>query len=222
MLTFVERPDETPLRPHERTRARLTKKGGAVDLERLQSDVEWALSRGLGPRDLVPMLERLRQHAPPGSQAACFAATELAGVLLHAAPWRSAVLAREVLRHEDTDQAWAVLGLALTVLGHYHSAKRAFQKALAHAPQCSSYAHNLGHLLDAALDRPADAVPWLSRAHAARPGDEEIAASYAHALVRLGRLAEAERVLGKAMGAGNADAADLLRRWTEENARRNG
>lgn len=197
----------------------MTKKSGAVDLERLQSDVQWALEKGLGPRDLVPMLERLRQHAPRGSAAACFAATELAGVLLRTSPWRSAVLAREVLRHEDTDRAWAVLGLALTVLGHYHSAKRAFSKALAHAPQCSSYAHNLGHLLDAALGRPEAALPWLSKAHVARPGDEEIAASYAHALVGVGRTDDARRVLEAALGKYRGSAEAIIRRWLDEEAR---
>lgn len=205
-----------PPRQLERIRTRLTKKSGAIDLERLQSDVEWALARGLGPRDLVPMLERLRQHAPRGSAAACFAATELAGVLLRTSPWRSAVLAREVLRHEDTDRAWAVLGLALTVLGHYRSAKRAFSKALAHSPQCSSYAHNLGHLLDAALGCPQDALPWLSKAHAARPGDEEIAASYAHALVGVGRTDDARRVLEAALGTYKHAADAIIRRWATE------
>ncbi|HEX3595552.1 MAG TPA: tetratricopeptide repeat protein [Polyangiaceae bacterium] len=194
----------------------MTKKSGAVDLERLQSDVEWALQRGLGPRDLVPMLERLYQHAPRGSAAACFAGTELAEVLLTAAPWRSSVLAREVLKYEDTDRAWAVLGLGLTMLGHYRSAKRAFSKALAHSPQCSSYAHNLGHLLDAALGRPQEGLPWLARAHAARPGDEEIAASYAHALVRLGRTEDARRVLDSAMGPTNDAAAGLIERFIAE------
>jgi tetratricopeptide (TPR) repeat protein len=195
----------------------LTKKSGAVDLERLQSDVQWALEKGLGPRDLVPMLERLRQHAPRGSAAACFAGTELAGVLLRTAPWRAAVLAREVLRHEDTDRAWAVLGLSLMVLGHYRSAKRAFAKALAHAPQCSSYAHNLGHLLDAALGRPHEALPWLAKAHAARPGDEEIAASYAHALVGVGRTEDARRVLEAALGTHRDAATTIIQRWTGEN-----
>ena len=192
----------------------MTKKSGAVDLERLQSDVQWALEKGLGPRDLVPMLERLRQHAPRGSAAACFAGTELAGVLLPKEPWRAAVLAREVLRHEDTDRAWAVLGLSLMVLGHYRSAKRAFAKALAHAPQCSSYAHNLGHLLDAALGRPHEALPWLAKAHAARPGDEEIAASYAHALVGVGRTEDARRVLETALGTHRDAATTMIRRWT--------
>jgi tetratricopeptide (TPR) repeat protein len=194
----------------------LTKKSGAIDLERLQSDVEWALENGLGPRDLVPMLERLRQHAPRGSAAACFADTELSEVLLTTAPWRSAVLAREVLRHEETDRAWAVLGLGLAMLGHYRSAKRAFAKALALSPQCSSYAHNLGHLLDAALGRPQEGLGYLLKAHEARPGDEEIAASYAHALVRVGRTAEARRVLGSAMGSAGSGAEALIDRWLAE------
>jgi predicted Zn-dependent protease len=196
----------------------LTKKGRAVDLERLQSDVEWALQNGLGPRDLVPMLERLRQHAPRGSAAACFAGTELAEVLLTSAPWRSAVLAREVLCHEETDRAWAVLGLGLALLGHYRSATRAFVKALAHSPQCSSYAHNLGHLLDAGLDRPEEALRWLSKAHDARPGDEEIAASYAHALVRVGRSDEARRVLASSMGNASGRAEALVQRFIAEDA----
>ena len=196
----------------------MTKKGRAVDIERLQSDVEWALENGLGPRDLVPMLERLRQHAPRGSAAACFAGTELSEVLLTTEPWRSAVLAREVLRHEDTDRAWAVLGLGLAMLGHYRSAKRAFAKALALSPQCSSYAHNLGHLLDAALDRPEEALRWLSKAHHARPGDEEIAASYAHALVRVGRSEEGRRVLASSMGNANDRAEALIQRFISENS----
>lgn len=195
----------------------MTKKGRAVDIERLQSDVEWALENGLGPRDLVPMLERLREHAPRGSAAACFAGTELSEVLLTIAPWRSAVLAREVLRHEETDRAWAVLGLGLAMLGHYRSAKRAFAKALALSPQCSSYAHNLGHLLDAALDRPEQALQWLAKAHHARPGDEEIAASYAHALVRVGRTDEARRVLSSSMGNANDRVEEIVQRFIDEN-----
>jgi cytochrome c-type biogenesis protein CcmH/NrfG len=195
------------------------KKTGAVDIERLQSDVEWALRRGLGPRDLVPMLERLLAHAPRDSAAACFARAELAEVLLPTSPWRASVLAREALAHEDTDRTWAVLGLGMAVLGHFKSAKRAFAKALALSPQCSSYAHNLGHILDAALGRPQDALPWLARAHRARPGDEELAASYAHALVRVGRLEDARAVLATAMGAASPGVQVLLDRFTSEASR---
>ncbi len=190
------------------------KKGRAVDIQRLQSDVEWALEKGLGPRDLVPMLERLNSHAPKGSAAACFAGRELAELVLATSPWRSAVLAREVLQHEDSDRTWAVLGLALSLLGHYASAKSCFAKALARSPACASYAHNLGHILDAGLGRPAEAVPWLARAFRARPRDAEVAASYAHALVRAGRKADARRVLDRALGTDSDLAASLLERWS--------
>src|ERR1041385_6051193 len=81
----------------ERIRTRRMTKSSAVDVERLESDVVWALERGLGPRDLVPMLERLKRHAPRGSTAACFANIELAELLLQTRPWRAALLAREVL-----------------------------------------------------------------------------------------------------------------------------
>jgi len=193
------------------------KKERAVDLERLQNDVEWALARGLGPRDLVPMLERLMEHAPRGSRAACFAGTELAELLLTQSPWRAAVLAREVLRHGESDRAWAVLGLSHAVQGNYRSAKRAFAKALFLNPTCASYAHNLGHLLDVALGQPEQALVWLERAHRARPGDEEIAASYAHALTRSGRSEAALRLLGTALG-DETRARDLLRRWSTDGA----
>ncbi len=188
------------------------KKSSAIDVQRLRSDVEWALERGLGARDLVPMLEELRRHAEPGSPAALFADTELAEVLLDTSPWRSAVLARRVLTEVETDRAWAVLGLSLSPLGHYAAAKRAFAKALCLNPTCASYAHNLGHLLDVALDRPKAALPWLERAHRARPFEGEIAASYAHALVRLGSVSEARRVLVSAH-LEEPEISGLLERW---------
>jgi Flp pilus assembly protein TadD len=189
------------------------KKSRAVDIERLQSDVEWALSKGLGPRDLVPMLEQLRAHAPRGSDAACFAGTELAEQLLSNEPWRACVLAREVLTHVETDRTWAVLGLGMALLGHYRTAKNAFARALALSPNCASYAHNLGHITDAGLGQPREALPWLERAFLARPEDAEVAASYAHALVRVGREPEARQVLEEALGPDSETAATLLARW---------
>jgi tetratricopeptide (TPR) repeat protein len=189
------------------------KRGRAVDVDRLQSDVQWALAQGLGRRDLVPMLERLRRHAPPGSEAACFASMELAELLLHENPWAAAVHAKYVLAHVETDRGWAVLGLALALLGHYRSAKVAFESALQLAPACSSYAHNLGHLLDVGLGRPRAALKCLERAHLAEPSDEEIAASYAHALLRSGRNAEARATLQRVLGDEPARVDQLLERW---------
>jgi tetratricopeptide (TPR) repeat protein len=188
-------------------------KGTAVDVAKLESDVVWALERGLGPRDLVPMLERLRRHAPPGSGAACFACIELAEQLLPTRPWRSAVLAREVLKYVVTDRAWAVQGLALAMLGHYASAKAAFARALHLAPNCASYAHNLGHLIDVGLGRPRDALVWLERAHRLGTRDPEIASSYAHALLRVGRVDSARRILLEAEALTPEEVDETLQRW---------
>jgi Flp pilus assembly protein TadD len=189
------------------------KKSGAVDVERLESDVVWALQQGLGPRDLVPMLERLRRHAPRGSDTACFAGIELAEQLLQSHPWRAAVLAREVLEVFETDRAFAVQGLALAILGHYASAKAAFARAHLLAPHCASYAHNIGHQLDVGLNRPKTALRWLERAHRAESRDPEVAASYAHALVRVGRLGQAREVLSKDTGTTADDVERTLQRW---------
>lgn len=189
-------------------------KGTAIDVARLESDVVWALEQGLGPRDLVPMLERLRRHAAPGSPAACFACIELAEQLLPTRPWRAAVLARSVLGHVETDRAWAVQGLALAILGHYASAKAAFARALHLAPNCASYAHNLGHLLDVGLSRPRDALVWLERAHRLESRDPEIASSYAHALLGVGKVAAARRVLIAARNLTPEEVDATLQRWT--------
>jgi tetratricopeptide (TPR) repeat protein len=189
------------------------KKGTAVDVARLESDVVWALEQGLGARDLVPMLERLRRHAAPGSGAACFACIELAEQLLPTRPWRAAVLAREVLRHVETDRAWAVQGLALAILGHYASAKASFARALHLAPNCASYAHNLGHLIDVGLGRPRDALVWLERAHMLETRDPEIASSYAHALLGVGRVNAARRLLLEAGTLKQEEVESTLTRW---------
>jgi tetratricopeptide (TPR) repeat protein len=190
-------------------------KSSAVDVERLESDVVWALERGLGPRDLVPMLERLRRHAPPGSPRACFAGIELAEQLLETRPWRSAILAREVLKYVETDRAWAVQGLALALLGHYASAKAAFVRALHFSPGCASYAHNIGHLLDVGLDRPRDALGWLERAHAVERRDPEVAASYAHALFRVGKADKAREILASTPETNPEEIEATLDRWAD-------
>jgi tetratricopeptide (TPR) repeat protein len=161
------------------------------------------------------MLERLSRHAERGSGSWCFARTELAGVLVQSDPWRSATLAREVLAYGETDRVFALLGLALSMLGHYEAARAAYQNALRLAPECTSYAHNVGHLLDAGLSRPREGLPFLEQAHRVRPFDAEITASYAHALVRMGRTDEARAALEEAMGEIPGSVDELMARWTE-------
>src|SRR6266487_1593279 len=50
-----------------------------------------------------------------------------------------------------------------------------------------------GHLLDVALGRPNDAVGLLAEAYKREPKEPEIASSYAHALARAGKLAQAKK-----------------------------
>jgi Flp pilus assembly protein TadD len=189
-----------------------------VNVERLQRDIAWAIARGLGPSDLVPMLRRLIRHAAPGSECRLLAQQQLAELIVASNPWSAVSLAREVLRSRDDDRLWGILGLGHTLLGNHQCARRAYQQALVRAPGCASYAHNLGHLLDVAFDRPGDALPWLRRAYRLMPTEREVAASFAHALLRCGLAAEAAEVLEGALGSAESAQA-LLEKWSERHAK---
>jgi Flp pilus assembly protein TadD len=184
--------------------------------ERLFHDARWAVAQELGPRDLVPMLEKLVSHAARGSGAWLFGVKHLARVIASKQPWRAAVLARRALAHGDDELAFAVLGLAHTLLGNYRAAARAYFRAAALAPGCPIVAHNLGHLLDVGLDRPQDALGYLLRAYEAEPNQAEIAGSYAHALIRTGQRAAAEQVLRAALEGCDERVAALLEAWSSE------
>lgn len=186
----------------------------APNVDRLYSDIEWALAHGLPPRELVPMLEKLLRHAPGRSPHAVFAKRQLAELIVQQSPWRAARLARDVLAElPEDDRAWAALGLAHTLLGNFQSAERAYREALYLAPCSPWYAHNLGHLIDVALDRPRDALKYLSAAHRGLPHEPEIAGSYAHALARADRWNEAVPILTRALGRGVEAAEEMLRDW---------
>jgi len=109
-----------------------------------------------------------------------------------------------------------VLGLAHTLLGIYRLATRSYRRALAPAPDCAGYEHNLGHVLDVALDRPQDALAHLERAHRALPEESEITSSYAHALLRSGQLDKARSLLGTAIK-NPKDAEDIFNAWRDAN-----
>jgi len=182
------------------------------DLERMLTDVEWAISKQFAARDLVPMLENLVRAAPAASEAAHFAKLRLSELIVGEAPFRSARLARDVLVRGESERAWAVLGLAHSLLGNYRVAARSYRRALILAPDCAVYEHNLGHVLDVALNRPRDALAHLARAHRELPEEREIASSYAHALLRSGQLEKARELLRKAVN-GAAAAEEILRTW---------
>lgn len=162
------------------------------------------------------MLRRLARTAPPDSDDFSFAHRHLAELSVEQEPWLAALSARQViaLRPED-DGAWAVLGLSYTLLGHYRAAVSSYRRAVLLSPSNPWYAHNLGHLLDITLDRPAEAVRLLHSAHTREPREADIAASYVHALGRVGRTDDARKLLKRYMkGGGNADQKALLR-WLE-------
>lgn len=182
------------------------------DLERMLTDVEWAMSKQFAARDLVPMLENLLRAAPAKSDAAYFAKLRLSELIVGDAPFRAARLARDVLVSGESDRAWGVLGLAHTLLGNYRVAARAYRRALAISPECAIYEHNLGHVLDAALDRPHDALAHLARALRGLPNEPEVASSYAHALLRAGQPERAHELLLRA-GKSPEESAEIMKTW---------
>jgi len=189
------------------------------DVDTLRRNVEWALRNTLNAEDVLPLLAKLARSAEPESDAWVLAHRHLAEIAVDRDPWRSAIFARRVVKVDpDDDGAWAVLGLAQTLLGNYRSAVSAYRKAISLAPQNPWYAHNLGHLLDIALGRPDQALDLLSEAHKREPKETEIAASYAHALARAGKLSLARRVLRPVVQNGATAEQMILWRWIERGA----
>ena len=173
----------------------------------------------MDPSDVLPMLHRLARLAEDGSDEGLFAHLHLAELLVERDPWRAALFARRVLAHRpDDDRGWASLALCQTLLGNYKFAVSAYHHALTTAPKNPWYAHNLGHLLDVALDRASEAIGWLKRAYTSAAYSGEVAASYAHALARVGRLAEARKVLARAMKRTPSREHSALLKWLEQGA----
>ena len=189
------------------------------DVPRLRRSIEWAVRHSLAPSELLAMVEALATAAEAGSPDWVYAQRQLAELLVEPDPWRATITARLVAKHTpDDDGAYAVQGLALTLLGHYRVAARAYRAALALAPDNPWYAHNLGHLLDVALSRPRDALPLLRQAFQMEP-HPEIASSLAHALGRTGRVAEATTLLKRSFkGEPPNDDQRALLSWLEKGA----
>jgi tetratricopeptide (TPR) repeat protein len=191
------------------------------ETKHLRKEVERALGSSFDPADVLPRLARLARIADPKSEDASFAHRTLAEVLVDRDPWGAALCAKRALaiRPED-DRAWAVLALCHMFLGHYRCAAKAYKAAITASPDNPWYAHNLGHLLDVALGRPLDALPWLATAYRGTRGHTEIVASYAHALARAGKLLEARRILELALSRAHSRELTALMAWLDEGAPR--
>lgn len=189
-------------------------KKNAPTVDRLYTDIEWALAQGLPATDVVPMVERLMRQADPKSVHANYARRQLAELIVRRDPFRAARLARDVLNVDpEDDRAHAVLGLSCMLMGHFRKAETAYRRALALVPHCPWYSHNLGHLLDVALSRPVDALPLLRLSRRALPHEPEIASSYAHALLRAGYPDQAKLELLEAVDGDRLRAAQLMAAW---------
>lgn len=193
-------------------------KGTSCDeIETLRKNVEWALRNSPEVEEILPLLDKLARNAEPESDAWLLAHRHLAELSVDRSPWRSALFATRVVKVDpDDDSAWAVLGLAQTLMGNYRSALSAYRRAVDLAPDNPWYLHNLGHLLDAALNRPKEALPLLAEAYDSEPDQNEIAASYAHALARSGKLAQAKKLHRRVVDRGATKKELELWRFIEE------
>lgn len=159
--------------------------------ERLRDRAEEVLRGDRESARLLSLLRRLVRSAEEGSDDAVFAHRHLAELLLDRDPWRASLHARALTRaRPDDDRGWAALGLGQAQLGHARFAAAAFEQAARLSPLNPWYAHNVGLLLDVALNRSAEAIPWLENA-AGRHRTAEFVSALAHALGRAGRHAEA-------------------------------
>ncbi|MEC7523961.1 MAG: tetratricopeptide repeat protein [Myxococcota bacterium] len=183
--------------------------------------MERALDEGRGRKVVEPLLERLLGMAPEGDPAQVFAHRHLAELRLERDPWRAALHLRKVIAaHPNDDVSHSLMALAQALLGNYRSAVAGYRRALAITPNNPWYHHNLGHLLDVALDEPRAALPHLQMAlDHADPPEHEITASAAHCLARCGRLDDALALAEEAAMAApeSKDHATLLD-WIQRGA----
>ncbi len=160
--------------------------GCLADAAALRKKTEEALRADASQTELQTMLARLVEVADEGSDDFIFAHKHLAEFHIESAPWQAALHLRQALRFNERDDVLNALnGLCQALLGNYRSSVAAYRRALSLASRNPWYHHNLGHLLDIALNQPATALAHLRLAHVLEPGEAEITASLAHCLGRL-------------------------------------
>ncbi|MGE0789710.1 MAG: tetratricopeptide repeat protein [Sandaracinaceae bacterium] len=166
------------------------------NVEALRRRAERAIDEGRSRRTLEPILEQILRVATEDHPARIFAHRHLAELRLEMDPWSAALHLRKVIVANPRDDiAQSLMALAQALLGNYRSAVTAYRRALQVAPQNPWYHHNLGHLLDVALNEPRAALPHLELAlRESDPSEHEIAASASHCLARLGRLERAREL----------------------------
>jgi Flp pilus assembly protein TadD len=200
--------------------ALLMERGESTKVHRLRARAERALEEGRRREEVLPLLERLVREATDNSEHQLFARRRLAEIYLEHHPWRAALHARRLVKSNCADDgAYALMGLAQTLLGNFNTAIAAYRQALAMAPDNPWYHHNLGHLLDVCKGDTVGALAHLRAAHRIKSEEDEITASLAHCLARVGELAEAKSLAENAAARAprNEDHQALLA-WVEKGA----
>jgi tetratricopeptide (TPR) repeat protein len=189
-------------------------------LRRLRKRVERALADGVRGADVERDLETIVREGGPSDRDALFAHRQLAELRLEESPWRAALHLRALILADAADDGvFALMGLCQAMLGNFRAAISTYQRAIETSARNPWYHHNLGHLLDVGLGSSQVALKHLQLAHELEPAEDEITASLAHCLARLGRLAEAQQLATEALRAApaNGDHRALLE-WIERGA----
>lgn len=189
-------------------------------IHRLRDRAQRALEDGRPRKELLSLLDKLVTVAPDGSEHSLFAHRQLAELRLEEHPWRAALhLRRLVTAGAADDGVYALLGLCHALLGNLRLSIASYRDALTLSPRNPWYHHNIGHLLDVGLDQPRRAIDHLRTAARLEPEEDEVTASLAHCLARVGELEEAKRLANHAieMAPRNEDHRSLLG-WIERGA----
>lgn len=189
-------------------------------ISRLRDRAQRALEDGRPRRELLSLLDRLVTAAPDGSEHSLFAHRQLAELRLEDHPWRAALhLRRLIAAGAADDGVFALLGLCHALLGNLRLSIASYRDALALSPRNPWYHHNVGHLLDVGLDQPRRALDHLRMAARLEPEEDEVTASLAHCLARVGEMVEARALASQAltMAPRNEDH-QLLLEWIDRGA----
>jgi tetratricopeptide (TPR) repeat protein len=193
---------------------------GDETLERLRRKAEDAVSRARSPKEIQNALTKLLDRAEFGSEPFGYAHRHLAEIRLESDPWQAALHLRKALSVDPNDDILlALMGLAQALLSNYRASIASYRKAIAVAPRNPWYHHNLGHLLDVALDSAAEAKKHLEIAHELEADQHEITASLAHCLAQLGDLERAEKLaMWAARRAPSNRDHKILLKWIQNGA----
>ncbi|MDP2276547.1 MAG: hypothetical protein Q8N23_14475 [Archangium sp.] len=147
---------------------------------------------GLNKRRAIAQLEQARLHSDRGE----WATVETLVREVEAAGFKEAAIA-------------SLLGEALRQLGRRDEARKVLEAGLVQHPANSEIEARLGSLyLDA--DEPLKAIELLGRVRRARPRDPQVLTYFAGALLRVGRVEEAEAQLARAMLVGGGADTRLV------------